>query len=145
VAGRARFKTSARRLAQAPRLSVRAKKLGPLYRRPNALPDVTPLLGMNGPETRIALALREMGIRFTTQQSFMGGSILGGSRADFVLPTYRIVMNFDGPFHTTGYGLARQTLVDATYRAQGYITRPLKQADLYDLKRSILRLIGVPL
>jgi len=143
---RARLMVSPLRLMGAPGItSVRARKVRP-YSVAGKLPAVANLQGMNQPETRVAMALQELGISFETQSNFLGGSILGGARADFVLPDFRIILLVDGPFHRTDYGLARDVLVDATYRAAGFtvvhFSTTLVDANL---KQNIVNAIGVPL
>lgn len=119
---------------------IRAQKFGKVSL---AAKPITPLPGMNQPETRVAYALQALKIPYVSQMSFLGGSILGGARADFVLPQYKIVMNYDGPFHGTTEGTARDLLVNQTYIMAGYKVFALHEYDLPDLKNNILRYIGV--
>lgn len=139
-----------RRLRKAPRLfgggrrvAVRAQRVrrGPVP----GLAPVTPWAGLNQSETRVAQALQTLRVRFTVQQNFMGGGILGGARADFVLPDYRIVLNHDGPFHQTSAGKSRDLLVNASYAASGYRVVATTEADLPRLTERLRELIGVPL
>lgn len=120
--------------------TIRARKFG---RVSLAEKPINPLPGMNQPETRVALALQALKIGYTSQTSFLGGSILGGARADFVLPAFKIVMNYDGPFHGTTEGTARDILVDQTYIMQGYKVIKIREYDLVDLKNRLLQYIGV--
>ncbi len=136
--------TSHLKLGKAPTISVRAKKFEP-YVSADQRAVVVPLPGLNQPETMIYYALQELRINFTSQASMMGGNVLGGARADFLLPDYRVVINFNGPFHETSSGKGRDLLVDITYQAAGYRVEVLTDDDLSDLKGAILRHIGRPL
>lgn len=139
-----------RRLRKAPRLfgggrraAVRAQTVrrGP---RPGLAP-VQPVGGLNQSESRIYHALRKMNVRFTVQQGFMGGSILGGARADFVLPDFRAVLLHQGPHHLTSAGKARDALVDLTYQQSGYRILRTYEHDLPRLTARLRELLGVPL
>ncbi len=141
---RARLMVSPRKLMGVSPITVRAQKIKPFGAA--GLAPITPLSGMNQPETRVAYVLQELGIRFDAQSNFLGGSILGGARADFVLPDYKIVLLVQGPFHSTDYGQARDVLVDATYRSQGFtvVHFPSTLVDEH-LKQHILEMVGTPL
>src|SRR3989304_2457955 len=110
-----------RRLGRARLVYPRARKVD-VYRQ-TGLPPVQQVQGLNIPESRIYWALTEMKVRFTAQSNFLGGSILGGARADFVLADYKLVILYQGPFHSTSYGFARDLLSDASYNAAGYDVR----------------------
>jgi len=141
----ARLLTSPRKLGSAPTLTVRARKVRP-GKSLGAIPQIEPEPGLNQVETFVARSLRRLRINFQTQVNFMGGSILGGARADFVLPDYKIVLLPDGPFHRTDYGLGRDMLVDQTYRAAGYTVIHFLSSDVYreDFDTLVLSMIGVP-
>lgn len=141
----ARFTVPPLRLIHTPTITPRAGKVNP-YVHAGQLVPIAPDPGLNQPETRVAHALTELNIYYIAQQSFLGGSILGGARSDYTLPDYGIVLLVDGPFHRTDYGLARDVLVDATYRAAGYSVIHFS-TDLVDanLKQHLLDAIGVPL
>lgn len=141
----ARLSVPPLKLIHTPTITPRARKLR-VYSTVGKLAPITPDPGLNQPETRVAHALSELKIPYLAQQSFLGGSILGGARSDFTLPAYGIVLLVDGPFHRTSYGLARDVLVDATYRAAGYSVIHFS-TDLVDenLKQHLLDAIGVPL
>src|SRR3990167_4729349 len=132
-----------RRLGRARLVYPRARKVD-VYRRPG-LPPVQQVQGLNIPESRIYWALTEMKVRFTAQSNFLGGSILGGARADFVLADYKLVILYQGPFHATSYGFARHLLSDASYNAAGYDVRRVYETDLADLKNRLRQIIGIPL
>lgn len=139
----ARLLKSMQRLGSAPRLSARARKVrinyAPLYR-----PPPEPVVGLNGPESEIFHALVDLKVNFTAQASFLGGDFIGGARADFLLHDVRKVLLFDGPFHDTAYGRARDTLTDITYRSLGYEPVHMHPADLYNLKPYLLGIMGRP-
>jgi len=110
-----------------------------------ALEPVAPVPGLNGPESRIYWALQELGIRFSVQTALLGGNILGGARAEFLLFDYGIDIEFNGPFHGTTEGRARDILRNLTVEKAGFRVIPLFDRDLLDLKRRILEIIGSPI
>ena len=93
----------------------------------------------------VAHALDALGIRYQAQSTFGGGSILGGGRMDFLLPAYRIDIEYNGPFHGTTEGRAHDLLRNQIVIAKGYRVVGIFQADLARLKKRILELIGRPL
>ena len=133
---------SPRKMFSAPRISVRARKLIRLS-RPD-LPDIKPLPGLNIPESRIHQALVDLKINFQVQRNVLGGGILGGARADFLLPDYKIDLEYQGPFHGVAEGKARDILRNIGVTSQGYRVVPLYQRDLPRIKPRILELIGKP-
>src|SRR3990167_4047174 len=132
-----------RRVLGGVRLAPRARPFR-VY-SPPALPDVALVEGLNQPESRVYWALVEMHINFTIQANFLGGSILGGARADFVLPDYKIVLLYSGPFHDTTYGRGRDILSNMSYQVNGFDVRVIVESDLEDLKNRIREIIGIPL
>lgn len=53
-------------------------------------------------EVKVYLWLRRKRIPFQTQQNFDGGAnVMGGQRADFVLPDYHMIIEVLGYFHYT--------------------------------------------
>jgi len=100
---------------------------------------------MNQPETRIDYALNDLKVRHTAQLGFYGNTILGGARADFDLPDYGIVMNFQGVFHGTTEGRARDVIVNLSYTTSGRRLVFIYERDLKRLKPRILEIIGRPI
>lgn len=138
-----RLLQSFQRLGSKPKLSARARKVrvsyDPLYR-----PPPLPVAGLNGPESEVFAALVELKVNFSAQASYYGGDQLGGARADFVLYDVRKVILYDGPFHATTYGLARDLLTDITYRSNGFEPVHMHVEDLANLKPYLLSVIGRP-
>ena len=137
-----RLMTSPRKAISAPRIHIRSRKLGRLTK-----PDLEPIelvQGLNSPESRIHKALRELKIRFQVQRIILGGSVLGGARADFILTDYRIDLEYRGPFHGIAEGKGRDILRDIGIRSRGYRVVPLFQHDLPRLKPRLLEVIGKP-
>ena len=116
---------------------------GYLYSR-DILPPVEEVPGLNGPESRVYWALHELKIDFLPQKSLFGGNILGGARTDFLLPDYRIDLEYAGPLHSTTEGRGRDTLRNIGVLSLGYTVRTLTERDLPNLKQRILQLIGRP-
>ena len=138
-----KLRGSSRRLMGRPRIYLRALKL---YRPKRAgFEDITPLPGLNQWETRVYYALLELKIRFSAQTNLGGGNILGGARADFLLPDWGIDLEVAGPFHFLAGGKARDLLRSQTVQAQGYRLVTLTVDDLPNLKKRILELIGAPI
>lgn len=111
-------------------------------------PAITPTIhiqGMNEPETLIYQALTKLGINFETQKAFAGGATFGGSKMDFFLPDYSVDLEYNGPFHGTTEGKARDLLRTASLMGQGIRVVIIDQFDLTNLKRVILDKIGVPI
>lgn len=139
---RSPFTKPARKLLVGPRINIRARKVRPPGVQ--ALADIVPVPGLNIPESRIYYALRELRINFQMQVNAFGGSILGGGRADFLLPDYLIDLEYAGPFHGTTEGRARDVLRNISFEAQGYRIETLYERDLYRLKPRILEIVGRP-
>ena len=137
---RSPFTQPSKKLGKAPRIFVRAQKIGrmafPAYEA------ILPRPGMNIPETMVANALEALKISYEAQSSFGGGSITGGGRMDFKLPAYRIDLEYAGPFHGTGEGAARDLLRNQLVIAQGFKVVTLYERDLPRLKPRILEVIG---
>ena len=138
-----KFVAPSNKLMKAPKIAVRARKL----RTPVVTPyeDVTPLPGQNKPETIISLALDELKIMHIPQQRFGGGGILGGAKADQYLPDYRMVLLYNGPFHGTTEGAARDLLTEQTYSIRGLKVVKLFAYDLPRIKPRLLEVIGRPI
>lgn len=124
------------------RLYPRSRKL--TYPAPG-LEVITPEPGLNIPETRIKRALEDLDLNFSVQQEFLGGSILGGLKADFVLNDYGIVLDYKGPHHFTAYGRGRDLLKDLAYGDVKLKRITLDDQDLMRLKPRILEIIGRPI
>lgn len=62
------------------------------------------------PHSRIYRALEQFKIPFETESKAGGGHVLGGIMVDFWLPTYRIALEYQGPFHNTEVGRARDII-----------------------------------
>lgn len=134
------FTKSWKKVGTAPRIYPRARKIGRAVLRP--YDSVLPRPGMNVPETMIANALDELKISYQPQSSFGGGSILGGGRMDFLLPSYRIDLEYNGPFHGTTEGGAHDLLRNQQVVARGYRVVKLYERDLARLKPRILEIVG---
>jgi len=137
-----RLISSPRKMMSAPRINIRARKLIRLS-RPD-LPPVTQVPGLNLPESRIYQALTELKINFQVQRNVLGGGILGGARADFLLPDYKIDLEYQGPFHGVAEGKARDILRNIGLTSQGWRVVPLYERDLKRLVPRILEVIGKP-
>lgn len=143
-----RWLKSPRRLLTAPKISIRAQKFGRL-RRIDFLAPVEPVTDestpLNQPESRIYYALRRLGIHFKTQVNILGGSILGGGRLDFYLEDYQLDIEYQGPFHQTTGGTARDALRNAGVQSLGIRVEFIYERDLPNLERRILEIIGYPI
>jgi hypothetical protein len=138
-----RLLKSMQRLGSAPRRSTRARLVRISY-DPTYRPPPRPIAGLNGPESEVYNALVELRVNFSAQASFLGGSVTGGARADFLLYDVRKVLLFDGPFHLTTYGLSRDILTDITYRSSGFEPVHMHTSDLANLKPYLLGVMGRP-
>ena len=121
---------------------IRVRKIG--GRSPADTPAVN-MQGMNEPETMIYSALTKLGINFESQKAFAGGATFGGAKMDFFLPDYSVDLEYNGPFHGTTEGKAKDLLRTASLVGQGIRVVILNQFDLPNLKRVILEKIGVPI
>tara|TARA_R100001530_G_C4296731_1_gene149433 strand:+ start:236 stop:679 length:444 start_codon:yes stop_codon:yes gene_type:complete len=137
-----RLISSPRKMMSAPRISIRARKLTSLTRP--ELPPIQNVPGLNIPESRIYKALKELKIRFEIQRNVLGGGILGGAKADFLLPDYMIDLEYQGPFHGVAEGKARDVLRNLGVTSKGYRVVQLYERDLKRLVPRILELIGKP-
>ena len=140
-----RLLDSPQRLARGKRISIRARKVRTSY-KPLYTPPPMPVDGLNQTEARLYHTLVALQVSFRTQVNYFGGSVLGGARADFVLPDHGLVLLPDGPFHTTTYGRSRDILSDLTYKANGLtpIHFPWDVTLLPDLTAYVQQLIGRP-
>lgn len=130
------------RKLKAPRLYTHARKS---YRESAPrTPDVVTVPGLNQWESRVYFALLELKIRFTVQSAFGGGSILGGGRADFLLPDYGVDLEVNGPYHFTTEGRARDLLRNLVVQKDGYVVKTIEGRDFERLKPRILELLGSP-
>lgn len=108
------------------------------------LDDVQPLPGMNKPETLITLTLNQMKIENVPQFAIGGGDIMGGGRADWILPQYFIDLEYNGPFHGTAEGKARDVLRNIGFQRLGYRIETIGLSDLPRLKQKLLEITGRP-
>jgi len=99
---------------------------------------------MNKPETFITNALDELKIENIPQYSILGGDILGGGRADWLLPQYFIDLEYAGPFHSTNEGRYRDSLRNQGFLSLGYRVETLYERDLVRVKPRLLEIVGRP-
>lgn len=138
-----RLLTSPRNLITRARITLRAGKLPRLI-----TPTLEPVIartGMNEWETRVANALDRLRIRYTPQASFLGGSVLGGGRMDFLLPEYQVDIEVNGPFHNTTNTAAHDALRNLGVSVSGLKVVRVGGSDFAQLERRILELIGRPI
>lgn len=127
--------------------SVRARKVAPYKRDVQGLvaPAFSNGYALNQPESIIFYALQELKINFSAQVGLAGGSVLGGARADFLLPDYRMNLEYHGPQHDTTYGAARDLLRNITVKQRGYRVIQVYEADLKRIKPRLLEIVGRPI
>ena len=105
---------------------------------------VLTFVGQNVPESMITRALQALKIKFEAQSQRFGGSILGGAKLDFFLPDYMVDIEYNGPFHGTTEGKAKDALRTLALAKDGIRLVVIKEFDLPDLKRVIMEKIGAP-
>ena len=105
---------------------------------------VLTFVGQNVPESMITRALQALKIKFEAQSQRFGGSILGGAKLDFFLPDYMVDIEYNGPFHGTTEGKAKDALRTLALAKDGIRLVTIKEFDLPDLKRVIMEKIGAP-
>ena len=105
---------------------------------------VLTFVGQNVPESMITRALQALKIKFEAQSQRFGGSILGGAKLDFFLPDYMVDLEYNGPFHGTTEGKAKDALRTLALAKDGIRLVVIKEFDLPDLKRVIMEKIGAP-
>ncbi len=121
------------------RISVKKKPV------PTTKEIVLTFVGQNVPESMITRALQALKIKFEAQTQRFGGSILGGAKLDFFLPDYMVDLEYNGPFHGTTEGKARDALRSLSLAKNGIRLVIIKEFDLPNLKRVILEKIGAPI
>lgn len=134
-----------RSLVGGPRANVRRRGLRP-ERRPE--PETITVDGhfLNVPETAIYRALVDLNIPFEPQVSIGGGRELGGGIADFYLPLHKVIIEYQGPFHNTTAGRARDFFREATRKSFGALAIiPIYEGDLPNIRTRLLDLIGAPM
>ena len=120
------------------KLSVKKKSI------PVTKEVVLTFVGQNVPESMITRALQALKIKFEAQSQRFGGSILGGAKLDFFLPDYMVDIEYNGPFHGTTEGKAKDALRTLALAKDGIRLVTIKEFDLPDLKRVIMEKIGAP-
>ena len=120
------------------KLSVKKKSI------PVTKEVVLTFVGQNVPESMITRALQALKIKFEAQSQRFGGSILGGAKLDFFLPDYMVDLEYNGPFHGTTEGKAKDALRTLALAKDGIRLVVIKEFDLPDLKRVIMEKIGAP-
>ena len=120
------------------KLSVKKKSI------PVTKEIVLTFVGQNVPESMITRALQALKIKFEAQSQRFGGSILGGAKLDFFLPDYMVDLEYNGPFHGTTEGKAKDALRTLALAKDGIRLVVIKEFDLPDLKRVIMEKIGAP-
>ena len=120
------------------KLSVKKKSI------PVTKEVVLTFVGQNVPESMITRALQALKIKFEAQSQRFGGSILGGAKLDFFLPDYMVDLEYNGPFHGTTEGKAKDALRTLALAKDGIRLVIIKEFDLPDLKRVIMEKIGAP-
>ncbi len=133
-----RFVSGSRYFVTPPKISLKKRGL------PKAKLEVKLIEGLNEPETLVYNALQELKINFRVQQSKYGGATLGGAKLDFFLPDYSVDLEYNGPFHSTAEGKARDLLRQVTLARDGIRLVTLDVLDLPRLKPAILSKIGTP-
>jgi hypothetical protein len=134
-----------RRFLRGPKLHVRKRGLKPLVPQ-----DDTSLVFDNGhilniPESKIFRALTELNIPFDAQVQVGPARELGSGLVDFWLPVHGVVIEFNGPFHNTDEGKARDFIRETVrYQRLPGIREIVYMGygDLPRLKSRILELIG---
>lgn len=112
---------------------------------PKSKEPIPTFVGQNIPESLITSALQALKIKFEAQSQRFGGSILGGAKLDFYLPDYGVDLEYNGPFHGTTEGKAKDALRTIALARDGIRLVVIKEFDLPDLKRVIIEKIGVPI
>ena len=123
-------------------LLVRSRKYR--YALPEPLDDIIATPGMNKPETFITQNLNELKIENIPQYSILGGDIMGGGRADWLLPQYFIDLEYSGPWHGTNEGRYRDALRNIGFQRLGYRVETLYERDLVRIKPRLLEIVGRP-
>lgn len=134
-----RFTSGPRYFLVAPKIGVKKRGL------PKPKAEVKLIEGLNEPETLVYNALGELKIKFEAQLNKFGGATLGGAKLDFFLPDYSVDLEYNGPFHSTAAGKARDLLRQITLIRDGIRLVTLDSFDLPRLKPAILEKIGVPI
>lgn len=127
------------------RFDIRARRVRP-HGTAGPLDNLAPMTLngrlMNKPETLVTLTLNELRIKNIPQFSFLGGDYLGGGRMDWLLPEYKIDLEYDGPFHQTSGGRVRDELRNIGVYKMGLRVVKIYEHDLYRLKPRLLEIVG---
>jgi len=99
---------------------------------------------LNIPESQIYRALEKLKVNFSSQVKLKGGSRAGGSLLDFVLWDKRIVLEFQGFFHTTAEGKAKDFWRKVRREQAGFMVVYLYNNDLKNLHRRLTQIMGAP-
>jgi very-short-patch-repair endonuclease len=123
---------------------VRKRGLKSVYKPPPDLVRLPTGQYLNIPESKVYRALEDLKINFSAQESFGGGRTLGGSLADFVLPDYQLVIEYQGPFHSTSEGSARDFWRRVAREQAGFMVAYLYEEDLINIHRRLKEILGAP-
>lgn len=99
---------------------------------------------LNIPESKIYRALEALKIDFDAQVSLGGGRALGGALADFIIPDSELVIEYQGPFHFTSEGKARDFWREVTRKQHGFQVAYIEEKDLIRLRKRLVEIIGAP-
>lgn len=99
---------------------------------------------LNADEAQVYYALVRRGVNFQTQVPLAGGNVLGGLSVDFLLPDYHMDLEYDGPFHDTTIGQARNFWRQATAARLGLTRVALHDFDLPHIDRRLGEILANP-
>jgi very-short-patch-repair endonuclease len=124
------------------RASVRKRGFGSVYTAPRKLAVLDTGKTLNGPESDVFWALKDLKIRFGAQEPIDGATTLGGALADFILFDYSLIIEYQGPFHGQADGVARDFWRKVVREQAGFMVAYLFERDLVRLHRRITEIIG---
>lgn len=138
---------SAQEFLRGPKIAIRKRGKGALPGTQDRGPYVTEEGDvLNIPASRIAWTLTDLHIAFEPEAKLGPARALGGGLVDFLIEDRKIALEYQGPFHETDEGGARDYFRRITREQAGYITVYIYEHDLYpNLHARLLELLGNPM
>lgn len=110
--------------------------------RPIILPNGT---RMNAEEAVVYRALLRRKVNFEPQAKIGGGNVKGGGIVDFALWQHGIAIEYQGPFHATSSGQAKDFLRRVARQEAGLQTVYIYKQDLQNIDAVLGRILAAPM
>lgn len=100
---------------------------------------------MNAEEAVVYRALIRRKVQFEPQAKIGGGSVKGGGIVDFALWQHGIAIEYQGPFHATSGGVAKDFLRRVARQEAGLQTVYIYKQDLQNIDQVLGKILAAPM